>query len=483
MTIVDSWTGWEAKLLRGALRLSVRGFAEYLGIGTRTVNKWEARQAGITLRPYMQEVLDTALARASDEVKARFAAALHPAEEPAPETAPPPGAPVRGVLVLVNGRLVLVPVDTETARIHEVTVESAEGSDTTEVDPVLRRDFSGSLAAITLSLGVDGLDIDRLRALFGSRPAGSRQLGASDVEVIEQITETFVRQDYAHGGALLRDAAVAQLHATLPLLDARVSPGLRPRLMVATARLACQAGWISFDVTQHNTARWIWTIGLDIARRAEHPLGSDLTVFLLYDMAVQALHLGRPDEALHLVQAGHTTGPQPVSASTASWLANIQAEAHAAQGDAAACGRALGTAVEQFTNIDPATRPPWGMFLDETGLAALQGAAHYRLAAAERDSLSAGRSVPLLHQAVDRLGPSYARRRADHLVDLTGAHALAGDTDTAVTLGHQAIDTVTGLSSPRLNDKLSTLNTVLEPLQTSPGVAELRDRLVAATAA
>ena len=76
MTIVRRWTGCETKLLREALRLSVRDFAAHLGVGMRTVNKWEARLAGITLRPHMQEVLDAALTRASDEVRARFAAVV-----------------------------------------------------------------------------------------------------------------------------------------------------------------------------------------------------------------------------------------------------------------------------------------------------------------------------------------------------------------------------------------------------------------------
>jgi len=39
MTTVDRWTGREAKLLREALRLSIRDFAARLGIGVRTVNK------------------------------------------------------------------------------------------------------------------------------------------------------------------------------------------------------------------------------------------------------------------------------------------------------------------------------------------------------------------------------------------------------------------------------------------------------------
>ena len=41
MPAVGLWTGREARALRGALRLSVRAFAEHLGVAARTVSKWE----------------------------------------------------------------------------------------------------------------------------------------------------------------------------------------------------------------------------------------------------------------------------------------------------------------------------------------------------------------------------------------------------------------------------------------------------------
>ena len=115
MTTVDRWTGREAKLLRKALRLSVRDFAARLGIGVRTVNKWEARQADITPLPHMQEVLDTALARASDEAKARFSAVAR-ADVPEHENAQSPELPLQDATlpVVVNGRLVFVPFDADT---------------------------------------------------------------------------------------------------------------------------------------------------------------------------------------------------------------------------------------------------------------------------------------------------------------------------------------------------------------------------------
>lgn len=79
---MERWTGVEARLLRQALRLSVRGFAEHTGIAARTLSRWEADKSSSQLRPDSQAVLDTALARASAEVQARFAALLHESTTP-----------------------------------------------------------------------------------------------------------------------------------------------------------------------------------------------------------------------------------------------------------------------------------------------------------------------------------------------------------------------------------------------------------------
>jgi hypothetical protein len=281
---------------------------------------------------------------------------------------------------------------------------------------------------------------------------------------------------------VIRDAAVAQVHMALPLLEAQVPTELRPRLLLAAADLATQAGWMSFDSTDHDAARRLWMIALELARHAEHPRSTDLTVYLLADMTLQSVHLGRPREALYLAKIGRTAavGRYPVSASTTCLLSRIEAQAYAADGDAAGCDRALGEAVEQLGSIDPATAPPWTAYLGEVGICGGQGSAHYTLAVPGRDARPAGRAVPLLRQAVNDYGPGYAGLRAFYLPDLAGAHALAGDVDTAVVVGHEAIDLISTLSSPAAHDRLRILSTVLEPLQTSPGVAELRDRLTAA---
>lgn len=72
MASVQHWTGKEAQALRRALRLSIRAFGEYLGVGIRTVTKWEALGTETTPRPEKQAILDTALSRADADTKLRF---------------------------------------------------------------------------------------------------------------------------------------------------------------------------------------------------------------------------------------------------------------------------------------------------------------------------------------------------------------------------------------------------------------------------
>jgi hypothetical protein len=103
----------------------------------------------------------------------------------------------------------------------------------------------------------------------------------------------------------------------------------------------------------------------------------------------------------------------------------------------------------------------------------------YELALADRDGHAAGRAVSLLRQAVDGFGPAFAEPEAKCLAELAGAQAIAGDADTAVTVGHQAIDAVTALHSPRAYDRTPRPEHRTRAPAHSAGVAEFRDRLSA----
>ena len=67
------WTGFEAAALQEAMRKSIRDFAGLLGIETTTVSNWRTGLSSVTLRPRMQEILDTTLEqRTTPEDRKRF---------------------------------------------------------------------------------------------------------------------------------------------------------------------------------------------------------------------------------------------------------------------------------------------------------------------------------------------------------------------------------------------------------------------------
>lgn len=72
MWALGQWTGREALLLRRALRMSVRDFADYLGVSARTVSKWAALTDSTSPLPRTQAILDTALTRAEPDARHRF---------------------------------------------------------------------------------------------------------------------------------------------------------------------------------------------------------------------------------------------------------------------------------------------------------------------------------------------------------------------------------------------------------------------------
>ena len=75
MESVQQWTGRTACALQQALRMSNDSFAAHLGIAVRTIAMWH-QKPGRVPNSEIQQALDTALERAGDGAKARFAKSL-----------------------------------------------------------------------------------------------------------------------------------------------------------------------------------------------------------------------------------------------------------------------------------------------------------------------------------------------------------------------------------------------------------------------
>src|ERR1700740_3083240 len=79
MQVIATWSGGRADLLRRAFRMTNESYAEHLRVSPRTVANWRGNPAVIP-RPSIQDILDAALERAPDRVKAQFALLIGEAE-------------------------------------------------------------------------------------------------------------------------------------------------------------------------------------------------------------------------------------------------------------------------------------------------------------------------------------------------------------------------------------------------------------------
>jgi transcriptional regulator with XRE-family HTH domain len=362
-----------------------------------------------------------------------------------------------------------------------------------EVSWVDRRDFLTLVTAATLGSSLHP-EIERLSAILPSQaePVSRQRIGDADVDAIEAITEGFRRSELAHGGGLCRSAAVAQLQQVQRLRDATCSENVRARLILATSELAQLAAWMAYDVEDHDAARRLWTFALDASRHAEdHPRSTDLAVAVLGNMSTQALHLDRPEEALRFTQLASTTASNwkhPASAITYPGVLTGLGFCRGAMGEIEPCRRAMGQQAEEWAKaLD--TAPPWhwtrhapqeqisGFEAEKQGVALeLLSRTHSEFAPSAIDNLTV---------AVDNYDQRFARPWAIMLHYLAAAHFRAGNVDTGVETGQEAIHSITALSGRRGYTKLRIVDAAAAPFTRNPEVAELREhiRTTLATAA
>ncbi|OEV10218.1 transcriptional regulator [Streptomyces nanshensis] len=146
MITVERWTGAEATLLLSVKRESQRGFADNLGLSSRTVAHWRQNPTAVC-RPATAQILDCALAQCSDEEKSAFRvrlAALHGEPLPPAESAESKTAPC----TVVSHKFLPAYVGESLAPIYEVASPRGEGPGGLE-QRVLPTERSGAQAATT----------------------------------------------------------------------------------------------------------------------------------------------------------------------------------------------------------------------------------------------------------------------------------------------------------------------------------------------
>jgi tetratricopeptide (TPR) repeat protein len=216
--VVARWSGQLAAALREALRMTEAEFARYWGASPRAVAGWEAHPAVVPVR-VMQEALDTALARATDEQKARF-------------------------IGLISGQSLVVVADSV---VH--VVEEA-GTDRRYV-------LQTAAAGLTTLVPLDALE--RITH------AVSGPVDAALVADHERFADALAGLHNDMRPDVLAGSVARQADLAFHLLDLPMPTSLRRRLDVIAVELHAQAANLAFAVGDRTAARRYYALAQSVA--------------------------------------------------------------------------------------------------------------------------------------------------------------------------------------------------------------------------
>lgn len=378
--------------------MSVREFAQHLGIPPRTVSKWEQAGSAREPRPHMQAMLDTALHRAGGAARSRFADALAHREDQLR------GGPLR----------------------HTIDEEE---------DDVDRREFTKAL------LGVGALALPSRAGVTSilTQDHGSK-VDTAHVRALRSSAEAIRQYDqHVGGGGLLHQAADWLTRAKNMLETATYTSEVGTGLMSATGDLALCAGWVAYDADRQDLARQWYSDALALATEAGD---DDLAVHALQNATLLAMSppgSGFPSRAMQLSERSHILARGIRSSRLHALIASRMAIAQAAAGDRSGFKRSITTAwreVEHAETSEPLSeRALWLAFVGPAEVRYHEARGHAYLG-----DLDAAAAV--YHAGAEE--QTSLRNSTNYRAALASTLAAAGDAPGAISEGVTVLDALEG---------------------------------------
>jgi hypothetical protein len=324
-------------------------------------------------------------------------------------------------------------------------------------------------AAQTAAWSAGGLPTSDQAALdYATTPVGSQE-----IEALEHSVDVFRAWDAARGGGLQRKAVVGQLNEVGGMLAQRHSPVVERRLWGVAANLAVLAGWMSHDVGLEPTAQKYFVIAAHAAREGgDRPRAGEA----LSRAARQMVHLGRPDDALDLMQLAKSGSGEETLPRTRAMLCTVEAWAQASMGHGQAMRRTLGEAEDLFVS-DPGDVPPpsWMQIFKEEDLYGMQALAYRTLA--EHDPSVAGQAQHYAAKALELRVDGRQRSKIFDYLTMASACFIADDPDQADQYARLALLSISQTSSHRTWDRLREMYRLTARYSDSAPVDSLREDL------
>jgi transcriptional regulator with XRE-family HTH domain len=304
------------------------------------------------------------------------------------------------------------------------------------------------------------------------RPMTPAPVQVADIAQLEATADWLTGLDLRYGGGLVADLGKLLLRWAVPMLDeVSVAEAAGRRLYAAVTTLAGRTAWAAFDVGGHESARYLFRLGMYTAVRSGDV---DLRAHMLADAAAQHAHIGYHEDALELVRL--VEGDERISAAVRMVLYGVKARAYAGVADAAACRRQIALAEHAHAAAQDADLGDgWLAQVARPGrLYAVTGHAVARLARSSAQPGDLQEACRRLGDAAQALDPvTDARARALCLSRLAVLHLTSGDLEPGVHRAREAIGAASLIRSTRLTRALASIRAAATDHGDAPAVREL----------
>ncbi|MEV8436139.1 hypothetical protein AB0425_02090 [Actinosynnema sp. NPDC051121] len=286
---------------------------------------------------------------------------------------------------------------------------------------------------------------------------GPVPVGPADVAAARATAAAFADLDHRFGSGGNRPGVVHYLDSIIAGLLTGSRDDVIGRQLLATAtRLTELAGYMAVDTGQTGLAQRYYIQALRLSRAATDDPGIGAYV-RASGMSRVALVLGSPREAVQLARVAQE-GVRGQGAPIAEAVCHAaQARGHALLGDATACDKAIGRAVEALEQAGSDAKPEWGAHVDRSYLAEER-------ARCLHDLDQPGAAARWALEALQGCSPDRARRRALRLLLLASTQLRLGDVTRSCDTATQAAEVVRALQSAQCTEALQDFCGRLEAL-------------------
>ncbi|WP_229852705.1 DNA-binding protein [Streptomyces albospinus] len=286
---------------------------------------------------------------------------------------------------------------------------------------------------------------------------------------LSMATTAFRRMDGSTPSRYLAEAVLAHLRLVQTVAAAVADHEQRRRLAAVGSEAASLAGWLSWDMDDHGSARTWYGSAIKAARRAGNDL---LTAYQVGSLAQLEADVGNAAPALNLTRSARRQLGADAPAIAEAWLATVEALAYAAAGEQRLCDRALmrSRATAEQIAVEEPPPWPWVFTFNESKVAAC------RLACGARLGLP-----KWVFGTYDDTAPpgssAHAKQQALRQLDLASGHMAAGRLEAGYVLATQAVEAGLRYRSGRVVERARVFRRAYSSTTPPKIVRDFDDRL------